>query len=67
MIDVDAKSLSGAILSSLAALGLGSCIIVAQCYDGAAALAKPELLRRAMHCWPGEKPDERPCNRASVT
>ena len=30
MIDVDAKSLSEAILSSLAALGLRSCIIVAQ-------------------------------------
>ena len=39
MIDVDAKSLSGAILSSLAALGLGSCIIVAQCYDGAAVMS----------------------------
>ena len=39
MIDVDAKSLSGAILSSLAALGLGSCIIVAQCYDGATVMS----------------------------
>ena len=40
MIDVDAKSLSEAILSSLAALGLGSCIIVAQqCYDGATVMS----------------------------
>jgi hypothetical protein len=30
MIDVDAKSLSEAILSPLAALGLGSCIVVAR-------------------------------------
>ena len=33
MIDVDKRPLSEAILSSLAALELGSCIIVAQCYS----------------------------------
>jgi Domain of unknown function (DUF4371) len=39
MIAVDAKSLSEVILSSLAALGLGSCIIVAQCYEGVAVMS----------------------------
>jgi len=39
MTDVDAKSLSEAILSSLQSLGLGICTIIAQCYDGASVMS----------------------------
>lgn len=39
MSAVDATSLSEAIMSSLATLELGACIVVAQCYDGASVMS----------------------------